>query len=297
MSPVFLRPHFVVPLPDRPPLILGERTLIMAVVNVTPDSFADGGVRFDPDAAIRDAVAMTGQGADILDIGGESTRPGAEPLPVEEEWRRVAPVLEGLRRRVDVPLSIDTYKAAVAERAIDLGAVIVNDVSSLSYDPALAEVVARRRAALVLMHNRGRSSEMYRLATYENVSADLLHEMSERLEHAEASGIDRDRIIVDPGLGFAKRPSHTFGAIAGLPALASLKRPILVGPSRKSYLTGALGDVPVEDRLWGTAAAVTASILLGAHVVRVHDVAEISQVVRVADAIRAAGQRLDERTG
>jgi dihydropteroate synthase len=263
----------------------------MAIVNVTPDSFADGGVRFDPDIAVRDAVEMAAQGADILDIGGESTRPGAAPLPADEEIARVVPVIDALRRRTDVPLSVDTYKAVVAERAMDVGAVIVNDVSGLEYDPALAGVVAARRAALVLMHNRGRSSEMYRLADYGDVVSDVAHELEARLRRAEAHGVLRERVIVDPGLGFAKRAEHTFEAIAGLADLASLKRPILVGPSRKSYLKAALGDVPAGERLWGTAATVTASVLFGAHIVRAHDVAEILQVVRVADAIRAAGER------
>jgi dihydropteroate synthase len=285
------RPIFSVPLPDGRTLELGARTLVMAIVNVTPDSFADGGVRFDAEVAVRDAIEMVAQGADLLDIGGESTRPGAEPLPADEEIARVVPVIDALRRRTDVPLSVDTYKAVVAERAIDAGAVIVNDVSGLEYDPGLADVVARRRAALVLMHNRGRSSDMYRLADYGDVATEVVHELEARLRRAEASGVERERVIVDPGLGFAKRPGHTFEAIAGLQELARLKRPILVGPSRKSYLKAALGDVPAGERLWGTAAAVTASALFGAHIVRAHDVAEIVQVVRVADAIRAAGER------
>ena len=260
----------------------------MAIVNVTPDSFADGGVRFDPDVAIADAVRMVADGADILDIGGESTRPGADPLPVQEELRRIEPVLEGLRGRVDVPLSIDTYKAEVAARALDLGATIINDISALTYDPALAAVAARRRAAVVLMHNRGRSADMYARADYTDVAGEVARELSARVADAEAAGIPRERIIVDPGLGFAKRAEHTLAAIAGLPRLAALGLPILAGPSRKSFLKAALGDRPAHERLWGTAAAVTACVLLGAHIVRVHDVAEMVQVVRVADAIRGA---------
>jgi dihydropteroate synthase len=286
---MFSRPHFTVPLPDGRALSLGARTLVMAIVNVTPDSFADGGVHFDPDMAIADAIQMVADGADILDIGGESTRPGAAPLPASEELRRVEPVLEGLRGRVDVPISIDTYKGDVASRAIDLGATIVNDISALAYDGALAGVVARRGAAVILMHNRGRSSDMYGLARYENVAAEVAHELSARVAQAEAAGISRDRIIVDPGLGFAKRAEHTLAAIAGLPSLAELGLPILSGPSRKSFLKAAVGDLPAHQRVWGTAAAVTASVLLGAHIVRVHDVAEMVQVVRVADAIRQAG--------
>ncbi|HEX5215360.1 MAG TPA: dihydropteroate synthase [Vicinamibacterales bacterium] len=259
----------------------------MAIVNVTPDSFADGGERFDPDVAIADAVRMVADGADILDVGGESTRPGAPPLPAEEELRRVTPVLEGLRGRVDVPISIDTYKAAVAERAIALGATIVNDISALAYDPALAGVVARTGAAVILMHTRGRSADMYALARYDDVAAEMTRELGERDAAARAAGIAAERIILDPGIGFAKKAEHSFAAIAGLPELAKLGRPILAGPSRKSFLKAAVGDVPPRDRLWGTAAAVAGAIFFGAHIVRVHDVREMVQVASVADRIRA----------
>jgi len=282
------RPNFRVPLADGRALDLGERTLVMGIVNVTPDSFADGGLRFDPDAAIAGAVEMVEDGADLLDIGGESTRPGADPLPVTEELRRIEPVLEGLRGRVDVPISIDTYKAAVADRALDLGATIVNDISALTYDPPLGAVVARRRAAVVLMHTRGRSAAMYAEARYDDVAAEVTRELGERVAAAEAAGIPGDRIIVDPGLGFAKQAGHTLAMLARLEALTALGRPVLSGPSRKSFLKTAIGDVPPAERVWGTAAAVAASILGGAHIVRVHDVREMVQVARVADAIAAA---------
>jgi dihydropteroate synthase len=193
-----------------------------------------------------------------------------------------------------VPVSIDTYKAGVAERAIDLGAGIVNDVSALTYDPALAGVVARRQAAVVLMHNRGRSSDMYARAHYDDVAGEVARELNERADAAIAAGIHRDRIVLDPGLGFAKRAEHTYAAIAGLPRLLELGYPVLSGPSRKSFLTSAIGDAPPDRRVWATAAAVTASVLLGAHIVRVHDVAEMVQVVRVADAVlrqKAEGRR------
>jgi len=257
----------------------------MGVVNVTPDSFADGGARFDHGRAIADALQMVADGADILDIGGESTRPGAAPLPADEELRRVGPVLEGLRGRAGVPISIDTYKAEVADRAIDLGASIVNDISAFAYDPALAAVVARRGAAVILMHNRGRSSEMYAEATYQDVPGEVAAELSSRVEIALAAGIARDRIILDPGLGFAKRAEHSLAALVGLGRIAELGFPVLSGPSLKSFLKSGLGDVPPSERLWGTAAAVTASVLLGAHIVRVHNVKEMVQVVRVADRI------------
>jgi dihydropteroate synthase len=282
------RAYFIVPLPSGRALELGARTLVMGIVNVTPDSFADGGVRVDPDVAIADAIRMVEQGADLIDVGGESTRPGAAPLPVEEELRRVLPVLEGLCGRVAVPVSIDTYKAEVADRAIDLGADIVNDISGLTFDPDLAGVVARRGTAVVLMHHRGRSGDMYAQAAYDDVTEDVARELGARLDAARAAGIPADRIILDPGLGFGKRAEHTFAVLAGLPRIAALGYPILTGPSRKSYLNAALGPVPAGDRAWGTAAAVAASVLFGAHIVRVHDVPEMLQVVRVSDAIRAA---------
>ena len=281
---------FNVPLPDGRAIELGSRTLVMAIVNVTPDSFAGAGATVDPDRAIARALQVAADGADILDIGGESTRPGAAAVSADEEWRRVAPVLEGLRGQVNVPISIDTYKAEVADRALDLGAVIVNDISGFLYEPALAGVVAKRRAAVVLMHTRGRSRTMYAEATYQDVVTEVIAELQERVAFAEAAGVARDRIVLDPGLGFAKRAEQSMELLAGLPRIAELGFPILSGPSRKSFLKVGLGDVPPDQRVWGTAAAVSASVLLGAHIVRVHDVKEMVQVVRVADAI-ARGSR------
>jgi dihydropteroate synthase len=282
------RSAFHVPLPDGRVLDLGARTLVMAIVNVTPDSFADGGVRFDPDVAITDALLMEASGADLIDIGGESTRPGAAPLPLEEELRRVEPVLEGLRGRAQVPISIDTYKSAVAERALALGATLINDVSALGLDPAMGAVAARHRAALILMHSRGRSADMYALATYGRVATEVADELEARATVARTAGVRRESIILDPGLGFAKRADHSFEVLADPGPLAALGYPLLYGVSRKSYLKAALGDVPASERVWGTAAAVTAAVLAGAHIVRVHDVAPMVDVVRVADAIRHA---------
>jgi dihydropteroate synthase len=218
--PSLNRQRFSISLPDGRALDLGARTLVMGVVNVTPDSFAGAGATVDPDRAIARARQMVADGADILDIGGESTRPGAEAVSADEEWRRVAPVLEGLRGTAAVPISIDTYKADVADRALDLGAVIVNDISGFLYDPSLAEVVARRRAAVVLMHTRGRSRAMYAEAEYQNPVAEIVAELRERVAAATAAGVARDRIIVDPGLGFAKRAEHSLAMLAGLPRLA-----------------------------------------------------------------------------
>jgi dihydropteroate synthase len=286
-----VRKRYDLTLPDGGRLELGARTLVMAIINVTPDSFADGGVRLDPSKAADAALRMVDEGADILDIGGESTRPGAEPLPTDEELRRVLPVLEALAGRIRVPISIDTYKAQVADAAIDRGASIVNDISGLLYDPALGTVAARRGAALVLMHHRGRSSNMYREARYEDVAGEVASELTARIEAAVAAGVARERIIIDPGLGFAKRPEHTYSALAGLPRLAALDRPILVGASRKSFLREAIGDKPAAERLWASAAAVTAAVLNGAHIVRVHDVREMVDVVRTADRILDASIR------
>ncbi|MEO7190380.1 MAG: dihydropteroate synthase [Vicinamibacterales bacterium] len=283
------------PLPDGTTLELGSRTLVMAIVNVTPDSFADGGQCLDADSAIAHALKCVADGADILDIGGESTRPGAPELGEEEEWRRIGPVLEGLRGRVGVPISVDTYKAAIAERAIALGATVVNDISGLTYEPALAGVVARTGAAIVLMHNRGKSSDMYARALYGDVASEVRSELAACDAAARAAGIPADRILLDPGLGFAKRAEHTWAALVGLPGLAALERPILTGPSRKSFLKLAVGDLPPAERIWGTAAAVTASILFGAHIVRVHDVAEMVQVSRAADQVLEAGE--NQETG
>ncbi len=284
------RPLFRIPLPGGRELTLGERTLVMAIVNVTPDSFADGGERFDPDTAVADALRMVEQGADILDIGGESTRPGAPAVSEAEELRRVRPVLEGLRGRVEVPISIDTYKASVAAEAVALGAVIINDISAFANDPAIAGVVARTGAAAVLMHNRGRSAKIYEFAQYVDVIAEIRDDLAARVAAAERAGVRRGQLILDPGFGFAKRAEHSITALARLDELGVLDLPILSGPSRKSFLRLALGDLPPAERVWGTAAAVTASVLAGAHIVRVHDVGPMTHVARVADSIRGAAR-------
>jgi len=282
------RRGFSIPLARGRSLDLGERTLVMGVINVTPDSFADGGLRFDRARAIADGLQMVADGADILDVGGESTRPGADPLLEDEELRRVLPVVERLVIESRVPVSIDTYKARVAQEAINRGAAIVNDISGLQYDDALGGVVASSGAAIVLMHTRGRSHDMYEAAVYSDVIADVGRELTQAVDRAVAAGIDRGAIIVDPGLGFAKKAEHTWEAIARLGRLSALGFPILAGPSRKSYLTSALGERPASERDWGTAAAVAACVLAGAHIVRVHAVREMADVVRVADRIRSA---------
>ena len=282
-----MRKRYTLQLPSGP-LVLGERTLVMGIVNVTPDSFADGGLRLDPARAVGDALAMVDAGADLVDVGAESTRPGAPALGEDEELARLLPVVEGLAGRLRVPLSVDTYKARVADAALARGAAIVNDISGLRFDPALAGVVAARGAGLVLMHHRGRSADMYAHARYGDVAGEVAVELAARVGDATAAGVPRDRLLVDPGLGFAKRAADSYAALAGLDRLAALDLPILVGPSRKSFIGEALGGVPPSARGWGTAAAVAAAVLFGAHVVRVHDVAEMADVVRVADRVRLA---------
>jgi len=282
-----VRSRFTVPLPFGASLALGERVLIMGVVNVTPDSFSDGGRHFDSTKAIEAGVRMVEEGVDLIDIGGESTRPGAEPLDEVEERRRVLPVIEGLVGRVAVPLSVDTYRASTAAAALAAGAVLVNDVSGLRYEPALADVVASHRAAIILMHTRGRSRQMYDQASYHDVIAEVQDELRESMAFATTAGIAAERIILDPGLGFAKAAAHNFEVLARVDEYADLGRPLLVGPSRKSFLAKALrGSVPASDRDWATAAAVASAVLSGVHIVRVHAVREMLQVVRVADEIR-----------
>jgi len=281
------RRRFTVPLPGGRSLSLGERTVIMGVINVTPDSFSDGGVLVDAAAAVEAGVRMAEQGAGILDVGGESTRPGAAAVDAAEEHRRAIPVVEALAKRVDVPISIDTYRAATADAALAAGASLVNDISGLRYEPELAEVAARRGAAVILMHTRGRSRDMYQQASYGDVVAEVLDELRESMSFATGAGIATSRVLVDPGLGFAKEAPHSFEALARLDEFGELGCPLVVGPSRKSFLARPLGSrVPASARDWGTAAAVTAAVLAGAHVIRVHAVGEMLQVARVADEIR-----------
>jgi dihydropteroate synthase len=280
---------YTIPLPGGRSLTLGPRTLVMGILNLTPDSFADGGLYADTAHAVAAAQAMVEAGVDIIDIGGESTRPGATAIDADEEMRRILPVIRGVAARTETPISVDTYKATVARAALAAGASLVNDISGGAYDPALAGVVAEQRAGLVLMHMRGHASDMYAHAHYDDLAGEVARELRSSLELAMQAGVAREAIILDPGVGFAKRPEHSFGVLARLdaPALAALDRPWLVGPSRKSFLSAALGESTPAERDWGTAAAVAAAVLIGAHIVRVHAVKEMVQVVRVADKIKA----------
>jgi dihydropteroate synthase len=259
----------------------------MGIINVTPDSFSDGGVLFDPNSAVEAGVQMVAQGADLLDVGGESTRPGAQPLDASEERRRVLPVIEKLASRVSIPISVDTYKASIARAALEAGASLVNDISGLRYEPELAGVVARHQAAIILMHTRGRSKDMYKQAVYSEVVDEVLDELRESIAFATGAGIPTEAVLVDPGLGFAKEPMHSYEVLGRLGEFSDLGRPVVAGPSRKGFLTKPLPrEVTAAERDWPTAAAVTAAVLAGAHVVRVHAVREMMPVVRVADEIR-----------
>ncbi len=270
-------------------LLLGERTIVMGVLNVTPDSFSDGGKFFTVKSAVKAALAMQDAGADILDIGAESTRPGSVQISAAEELKRLLPVLEALRGRLKIPISVDTQKSAVAELAIGAGAEILNDISGLKHDPRLAQIAARHKVGLVLMHMRGTPRTMQKQPFAKNVLSDVISGLRQSLAIAQRAGVRKSQIILDPGIGFGKSYAQNYELLAKLPDLAKLGYPLLVGTSRKGFLGATLAKngkpAPPDQRIWGSAATVTASILFGAHIVRVHDVAEMAQAARVADAV------------
>lgn len=273
----------VVPYPGGA-LRFGRRTYVMGVLNVTPDSFSDGGDWIDPDRAVRHARAMVRDGADIIDVGGESTRPGARAVPADEEIRRVVPVIRRLARE-KILVSIDTSKAAVAAAAFKAGAKILNDVTALRGDPAMARTAARAKVAVILMHMKGTPRTMQRKPAYRDVVAEISGFFREILRMALGAGIERDKIILDPGIGFGKSPEHNLEILRRLDEFRDLGRPLAIGTSRKSFIGRALGR-RVDDRVSGTAATVAAAILRGADVVRVHDVREMSDVARMTDLLR-----------
>ncbi len=283
-----IRKRFRVPLRSRT-LLLGERTLLMGVLNVTPDSFSDGGLYLDAQRAVDRALEIERQGADLIDIGGESTRPGSEATSIEEELRRVLPVLEGLRGKLKIPISIDTRRAEIAQAALAAGAEIVNDISGLKSDPRIVQVAARHKAPLILMHIRREPKTMQKLPFARDVLKDVASGLRAAAARAIQAGVPRNRILLDPGIGFGKSFAQNYELLARLPELAKLGFPLLVGTSRKTFLGATLArdgkHAPPEERIWGTAATVAASILAGAHIVRVHEVAEMLQVARVADCI------------
>lgn len=270
-------------------LVLGKRTMVMGVLNVTPDSFSDGGKFLQPEHAIEQAFTMEQAGADLLDIGGESTRPGSVEIPASEELDRILPVLEGLRGHLKIPISVDTRRATVAELALRAGAQLLNDVSGLKNDPRIAEVAATHSAPLILMHMRGEPRTMQAGPFARDVIKDVLQGLRRSAGIARKAGLAKSQIILDPGIGFGKSFAQNYELLQKLLQLARLGYPLLVGTSRKGFLGATLARdgkaAPPEERIWGTAATVTASILNGAHIVRVHDVAEMVQVARVADCL------------
>ena len=281
---MFKRKKFKLRLPSRT-LVLGERTLVMGVLNVTPASFSDGGLYFDSAAAVARALEMERAGADMIDVGGESTRPGADRISASDEIRRILPVLEKLRGRLKIPISIDTSKAEVAEAATKQGAQIINDVTALRSDPRLAQVAARQKVPIILMHMRGDPRTMQKRPFARDVMRDVSTGLRRAVGIARRAGVPRAQIVLDPGIGFGKSAAQNYELLQKLPELARLGHALLVGTSRKSFLAKVPGAAQDADRIWGTAATVAASILGGAHIVRVHDVAEMVGVARVTDAV------------
>ena len=267
-------------------LDFSKKTYIMGVLNITLDSFSDGGLYFDKSVAIKRAIQMVEDGADIIDIGGESTRPGSESITIDEELRRTIPVIEALTRESKVPISIDTYKSEVAMAALDSGASMVNDISGLRFDPKMSEVVSEYKVPVVIMHIKGRPKDMQQNPVYEALVPEIMDYFRASISIAKQSDISDDKIIIDPGIGFGKTPEHNLTIINNLREFTSLEKPILIGPSRKAFIGKILGDVPVTDRLEGTAAAVAISIMNGANMIRVHDVKEMVKVAKIADAVK-----------
>jgi dihydropteroate synthase len=272
---------------------LSRETLIMGVLNITPDSFSDGGKYLAADEAAKRAVEMAWQGAHIIDIGGESSRPGAEPISADEEARRVLPVIDMIRERIDVPISIDTYKASVARRAVDAGAGMINDISALTLDPDMAPLAAELCVPVVLMHIKGTPPDMQKNPEYEDVVGEVRDSLKGSILRALGAGIEAENIVVDPGIGFGKTADDNLMLIKHIRELYDLGRPVLIGASRKHFIGRATGK-PVTDRLWGSVAAASAAALLGAHMVRVHDVAETRDALMVVDAIKR-GRLLGEK--
>jgi len=269
------------------PIPFHSGTLLMGVLNVTPDSFSDGGRYDEPEVAVEHALAMIEQGADLIDIGAESSRPGSDPVEEEEEIRRLLPVVTAVCRQVSIPISVDTTKASVAQRALDAGAAIVNDISALRFDPSMGQVVAKAGAGLVLMHMQGTPKRMQHDPQYRDVVAEVRQFFVERMKTAEEVGIDPEQILLDPGFGFGKNVSHNLTLLMRLDQFAAVGRPIVAGVSRKAFI-GQVLDRQVSERLVGTAAVVAVAVLRGARIVRVHDVGPMRDVVRMVEAIRHA---------
>ena len=263
-----------------------SKTYLMGILNVTPDSFSDGGVFLNKDRAVDQALRMQDEGADIIDIGGESTRPGSGAITVREEIKRVLPVIEELAGKVNIPISIDTYKSEVAEAAIQAGASIINDISGLRFDTKMPGIVARHKVPVIIMHIKGRPRDMQKKPVYKNLIPEIMDYLNESIITARNAGIPDNMIIIDPGIGFGKTLEHNLEIIRRLNEFTGYQKPILIGPSRKSFIGKLLGDLPVTDRIQGTAAAVAIGIFNGANIIRVHDVKEMRRVAMIADAIK-----------
>lgn len=283
-----MRKKYTVKLNNRE-LQLGDKTLIMGILNVTPDSFSDGGKYADAKYAVKHGLEMIEQGADIIDIGGESTRPGSTPVAEEEELGRVIPVIEGIRKESDIPISIDTYKAKVAMESIFAGADMINDISGCRFDPEMASVATNANIPVTIMHIKGTPRNMQENPTYDDIIKEIKQYLAESIDFLKKAGVHEGQILIDPGIGFGKSTEDNLTIMNRLDEFASLGHPILVGVSRKSVI-GNILELPIEERIFGTAAAVTANIMKGSHVVRVHDVAEMRQVVKMADAIVNSNQ-------
>jgi dihydropteroate synthase len=263
-----------------------KKTYIMGILNVTPDSFFDGGKYINFKKAVERGLQIAEEGADLIDIGGESTRPGAEPVSVDEELKRVIPVIESLSKKINIPISIDTYKAKVAEEAINAGATIINDISGLRFDPQMPYIAAKYDTPVVIMHIKGTPKNMHINPVYDALIPEITEYLRNSIVIAKNAGVKENNIIIDPGIGFGKKPEHNLLIIKNLKEFANLGKPILIGVSRKSFIGKILDDAPAEQRLEGTMAAVAVSIINGANIVRVHDVKETVKVVKVVDAIR-----------
>ena len=270
-------------------LDFSKKTHLMGILNVTPDSFSEHGQYFDKSLAIKRAYEMAGEGADIIDIGGESTRPGSEPVPLEEELRRTIPVIEAIVKNIKVPISIDTYKADVAKRALDAGASMVNDISGLRFDPEMPKVVSQYKVPVVIMHIKGNPKTMQKEPVYEALIPEIMDYMRMSIRLAVKFGIAEDKIMIDPGIGFGKTFDHNLEIIKNLREFTLLEKPLLIGPSRKAFIGKILDDAPASERLEGTAATVAISILNGANIIRIHDVKEMKKVALVADAVKRGG--------
>ncbi|MBI4697451.1 MAG: dihydropteroate synthase [Nitrospirae bacterium] len=265
---------------------LPKRTFVMGILNITPDSFSDGGLFFDKTRALAHALQMQTDGADIIDIGGESTRPGAEKLSAREEIKRVVPVIEELAKKLKIPISIDTYKSEVAEAALSAGASIVNDISGLRFDRRMPKVVADHKVPVVIMHIKGSPQNMQINPVYDALIPEIMDYLREGIDIARDAGIDEDKIIIDPGIGFGKTVEHNLEIIRRLKEFTGFEKPILFGPSRKSFIGKMLGGLPADERLEGTAASIAIGIFNGANIIRVHDVKAMVRVARIADGIK-----------